>query len=163
MLTQGTHSHSRHLLDVIGSQSTYYETKYLTGHAFVSNDLKNTIDSVCDWSVAINNTGDLSAECDEAVARMHAEVGNINIYNVFGECVSGSVQEKAGREVLRAPRKDAPWAQVGSAGPNACIDSIAATAWINQPEVIEALHVVQQVGEKLKGGSALRSQEGGAE
>ena len=65
---------------------------------------------------------------------MHAQVGNINIYNVFGECISGSVQEKAGRSVLKAPRKDAPWAK-GATGPNACIDSIAATAWINQPEV----------------------------
>ena len=127
-----------------GSQSTYYETKYLTGHAFVSNELKEKVDRVCDWSVAVNNTGDLSIECDAAVAEVHAQVGNINIYNVFGECISGSVEEKAGRGTLKAPRKNAPWAKVGSAGPNACIDSIAGTSWINQPEVIEALHVVAQ-------------------
>lgn len=128
-----------------GAQSTYYETKYLLGHAFVSEALREKIDGACDWTVAKYNNGSLSPECEALVSEMHDQVGNINIYNVFGECISGSPAEIAGRGVLKAPRASTPaWRKSSLRGPNACIDSIAGTAWINQPEVIEALHVVQQ-------------------
>jgi carboxypeptidase C (cathepsin A) len=131
-----------------GAQSTYYETSFLLQHAFVPKSLKDQITVTCDFSGAMNNsnTPPLSAACDKLLATMHATVGNINIYNVYGECISGSAQQLEGAKVLKAPRLEPPkWAALGpNKGPNACIDSRAASAYLNTAEVIEAIHVIPQ-------------------
>jgi carboxypeptidase C (cathepsin A) len=129
-----------------GAQGTFYETEYLAATAFIPRSLKNSITDACDWEDAINNNVPLSVECDELIIQMHETVGNINIYNVFGECISGSSPQKEGSQQLLAQRAKVPkWMEMGpNKGPNPCIDSYAASGWINQPDVIAALHVVPQ-------------------
>jgi carboxypeptidase C (cathepsin A) len=147
-----------------GVQGDYYETSYLTQLAFIPASLKSSIAAECDWSGAANNTDTRSAACKALLAQLQETVGNVNVYNVYGECVSGSAQEVEGRSVLKAPRIDPKtgkprppaWATTkeDSSGQqdaaqsvvslNACIDSRAAAGWINQPAVLEALHVKQQ-------------------
>ena len=153
-----------------GVQSDYYETTYLTALAFTPRSLKDAIAAECDWSGVANGTDTRSDKCKALISKVHDTVGNINIYDVYGECVSGSAAELEGRKQLKAPRIDSKtgkakppaWAAPSEAidaqlagqssdsdsgssrGPNACIDSRAAAAWINQPAVMEALHVVAQ-------------------
>jgi hypothetical protein len=72
---------------------------------------------------------------------MHRTIGNVNLYDIYGECITGSDDNKAGEMQLKAPY-DNKYAKFG--GPNACINSIAGSNYINQPAVIAASHVKTQ-------------------
>lgn len=65
---------------------------------------------------------------------------HIDLYNVYGSCISGEAKEY-GRLHSKAPihRKT-----VG--GPDACIDSIFASAYFNRPDVQRAFHVRKTTG-----------------
>jgi hypothetical protein len=62
-------------------------------------------------------------------------------YNIYGECIRGSEEHEAGKAAFKAPYNDS-YSQYG--GPNACINSIAGSNYINQPAVIAATHVKKQ-------------------
>ena len=86
--------------------------------------------------------------CEALLAEMHAQVGHIDLYNVYGSCISGSGAEQAGSgsNMYKAPLGPAGTSSVfgskGLGGPDACIDSILASTYFNRPEVYEAIHVV---------------------
>jgi len=122
-------------IGVCGNQADEFRTKYLLGHAFVPQTLKDKINAECDWS-----KGETSA-CRQLLSEMRNTIGHVNLYNVFGECVSGSAQHLYGQAHSKAP-----WSQptLGVGGPDACIDSIAGSAYFNRPDVIEASHVKKQ-------------------
>mmetsp|Transcript_36242 Transcript_36242/g.79110 ORF Transcript_36242/g.79110 Transcript_36242/m.79110 type:complete len:467 (+) Transcript_36242:46-1446(+) len=120
-------------IGVCGGEREKYETKYLLGTAFIPQTLKDKITSACDFSGS-QPTG---TGCSALLQEMHKTVGHINLYNVYGECISGSTDQQkvpvAGEDLLRM--------QSNVEGPDACIDSIAASAYFNRDDVKAALHV----------------------
>lgn len=121
-----------------GGQRDRYETEFLLGTAFISSALKAQIRNECnfdDYEAGVDQP-----TCDTLLREMHHTVGHINLYNVYGECISGSEEHRYGALHSKAPRARRPEV----AGPDACIDSILGSAYINSPEVIEAIHVKKQ-------------------
>lgn len=117
-----------------GGQRSQFETEYLLGTGFISKSLKDQIRYTCDWKK-------ISTECNNLMQQMHSTVGHINLYNVYGDCIRGTDQQQYGTTHPKAPwNKTFP--QVD--GPDACIDSILGSAWMNQASVIAASHVVKQ-------------------
>eukprot|EP00301_Raphidiophrys_heterophryoidea_P022014 c6270_g1_i1.p1 GENE.c6270_g1_i1~~c6270_g1_i1.p1 ORF type:complete len:491 (+),score=115.68 c6270_g1_i1:1-1473(+) len=120
------------------TQGTYYEMKYLMGHAFLSDDLKQQINDACDWESAKHN-GPLSDACQTLLSTASDVIGNINIYNVFGDCITGPLEVSQGVTVhSRVPRTSHI---IKYKGPNECIDSRGASSYFNQSEVVTAFHV----------------------
>ena len=73
--------------------------------------------------------------------QMGAAVGHVNLYNVYGECISGS-QDVGAHKVPFQRNFLGSASQVG--GPDACINSIAGSTYFNQPAVLAAAHVKKQ-------------------
>lgn len=114
-----------------GGEGDRFRTEYLLGQAFVPQGLKDKIRGACDWSSE-------TTECRSLISEMHQTIGHVNLYNVYGECISGSAAQEYGQLHSKAP-----WTP-GRGGPDACIDSIAASAYFNREDVIEASHVKKQ-------------------
>ena len=128
-----------------------YLTAYLSQTALVSPESKRAVAEACgDFAEQVPS---LQGACKEAVTAMHAQVSNVNLYNVYGECHGGS---EAG--VLKAPVPVTSYSNVvadvllrggetlagganSAPGPQACIDSRFATNYLIQPAVVAALHV----------------------
>lgn len=136
-----------------GPQGTYYEWLYLLSTAFVDRDLKTKINAVCNWTAAEANLPDaLSPACVVLLNQAHNEISNVNLYNIYGDCVSGGC---SGSEYGKIPTRPAyttyetvnnitraySIARIMPGGPDACIDSVAASAYFNQPSVMAAIHV----------------------
>ena len=156
-----------------GPQGTFYEWSYLIQTSFVSNALKKKVNAACDWASAEQNIPDsLSPKCVGLLNEASTQIQNVNMYDVFGDCVNDSgcsgkesgaltyevaahgtvpgtgvgrgkvphrpvysVEDKAGTEHrLLGPR-------IVPHGPDACIDSKMASAYLNQPDVQKAIHV----------------------
>lgn len=135
-----------------GPQGTFYEWSYLLQTALVSPALKVAVDDSCDWKLAANNTPDaLSEKCKSLLRDASSEIGNINMYDIYGECISstGKCEELSGEQVLRGKVPQRPTSlfsdddpgRITPKGPFECINSAAASDYLNQPAVMEALHV----------------------
>lgn len=139
-----------------GPQGTFYEWEYLVQTGFIDTDLKNEINSSCDWVAAEANTpGALSQECVKLLAKASNEIQNVNLYNIYGECVSSTCASGDGQRRGKVPVRDTPLTSTNLRtidhgrklqriipfGPDACIDSAAASGYLNQPEVMAAIHV----------------------
>jgi carboxypeptidase C (cathepsin A) len=122
------------------TQGTYYLYKYLLGKAFISEDLKLSIGDACNWTSAASG-GDLSDTCKGYLNDAAKQIGHINLYNVYGDCVGSSSAAVAadGHSTVhaKAPHKTL----FGLGGPDACIDSRAASGYLNRPDVVRALNV----------------------
>lgn len=116
-----------------GGEGNKWRTEYLLGHAFIPTSLKQMIHAECNWSQPETN------QCAALISEMHKTIGHVNLYNVFGECVSGSAQQTYGQVNTKAP-----WSGQTLGGPDACIDSVAASAYFNRPDVIAVMHVKPQ-------------------
>merc|ERR1719272_447665 len=126
---------------VCGGQRDKYDTEYLLGTAFLSNQLKDKIRAKCNFD------GVITIACEALLAEMHAQVGHIDLYNVYGSCISGTGAEQAGSgsNVYKAPLgPEGSSTMFGKnlGGPDACIDSILASTYFNRPEVYAAINVV---------------------
>jgi carboxypeptidase C (cathepsin A) len=132
-----------------GSQGTYYEWEYLTQLALIPNTLKNQINMVCNWTAAMNNTpNSISPQCQVLLEEASAIISNVDLYDVYGDCVNSyppADAEGATYRRMKAPSKGFFANQrLGDqllGGPDACIDSRAATAYLSQPQVMQAIHV----------------------
>jgi len=140
-----------------GPQGTYYEWKYLTQTGFVQNDLKDQIDATCDWEAAeANVSGALSQACIKLLGQASNQIQNVNLYNIYGECVTSTCSSSDGVSRGKVPIRDDIFApsnlrtedpsrrlqgRIIPFGPDACIDSAAASGYLNQPEVMAAIHV----------------------
>ena len=125
---------------VCGPDRWKYETTFLLGTSFVSPSLKKQIESGCDFDAPSP-----SAKCSALMNQMHTQVGHVNLYNVYGDCISGSISGST-KPASSAPATHnvahkVPFSPVGAGGPDACINSIEASAYFNQPSVINATHV----------------------
>eukprot|EP01038_Epipyxis_sp_PR26KG_P015132 gene15132-20371_t len=139
-----------------GPQGTFYEWQYLLNDAFVDQKLKNSINANCNWTAAaLNDPKALSAKCVSLLNDASAEIGHVNLYNVYGDCVDdmcsadssgkkaarGKVPARATYEVEDLNGEARRLARIIPHGPDACIDSGVATGYLNKPEVMEAIHV----------------------
>ena len=136
-----------------GPQGTYYEWTYLLGQGFISSDLKKQINSECDWVNAEKNVkGALSLKCADLLSQASAQIENVDLYNIYGDCVSDMCSARAGEQprgkipnrpdiVISEGGETRRLARITPYGPEACIDSGAATGYLNQPEVMKAIHV----------------------
>jgi len=133
-----------------GPQGTYYEWSYLLGTAFIHQDLKNSINAACDWEAAKENEdGALSLQCLRLLDAASAEIGHVDLYNIYGDCVSSTCPYgKPGMLHSKIPNRPPYVASDGRRlqriiphGPDACIDSAAASGYLNQPAVWDAIHV----------------------
>jgi carboxypeptidase C (cathepsin A) len=135
-----------------GPQGTFYEWEYLLGTGFIDQDLKNQINDTCDWDAAAQNTaGALSANCVSLLNEASAQIGHVDMYNIYGDCVSDMCAAKGNGRKSKIPEREPYEVSDGTHtrrleritphGPDACIDSGAATGYLNQPSVMEAIHV----------------------
>jgi len=145
-----------------GPQGTYYEWQYLIQTGFVSTDLKNKVNAACDWEAAAKNEkGALSLECVRLLNEASAQIANVNMYNIYGDCVNDMCKAlpddktPARGKVPRteyvvsdyttaadsADESHRRLARITPHGPDACIDSGLASGYLNRPEVMEAIHV----------------------
>lgn len=111
------------------SERTKYDMLFFLGTAFLSETSKAQIRAAC------GDFSSISPRCNELVSNFQSNMGNINIYNIYGDCIDGTLQQKMGSTFSKIPR------QANVTGPNWCIDSIAASAYFNQPSVMSAIHV----------------------
>ena len=162
-----------------GNLGTYYHWLYLTGAALVDRKLKKSINSECNWTAAsLNIPKALSLACETLLGEASVEISHVNLYNIYGDCVSGGCPADstgvrgygkipvAGSRIfpgvlcfsllrssslfhLSIPTPTPPSIllklfnepQTGLKGPDACIDSHAASAYFNRPDVQKAIHV----------------------
>ena len=119
-------------IGVCGGQRDQYDTEYLLGQAFVSNIMKHKIRAACDWTK-------ISTECSELIKEMHTTISNVNLYNIYGECIN----QNAGDEtILKAPLGETElYGKTNLGGPDACIDSRHATDYFTQDGILNATHV----------------------
>jgi len=110
---------------------------YFAGHGLISTDTYKAFTAACPVGTDPPN---LPAACNQAISAAHDQVGDINIYNIYGDCIDGSdgagrFDKQSGRQVYkRAP------VPVTSGGPIECIDETIAQ-WIGSPAAAAALHV----------------------
>lgn len=139
-----------------GPQGTYYQWQYLLNTGFIDQDLKDQVNAACDWAAAATNSKNaLSAKCVSLLNAASTEISHVNLYNIYGDCVSGGC-ENSGNEprgkvpmttsysvmdVLQAGNRVSVGGRIITHGPDACIDSRAASGYLNNPEVWKALHV----------------------
>ena len=143
----------------------YYQAKFLLELSFISSDLKDSINSECDWAscVSQDNIKYLSASCLKYLDQASNLLGWINVYNVYGTCAykqcsnsaSNAVVGKVGeiknnilaskfhekRNLIHSIASVVGDAASYGAGPTECIDSSLATAYLTNSDVVSALHV----------------------
>lgn len=145
-----------------GPQGTYYEWEYLVQTALVSTDLKNKINMMCDWKSASENVpNSLSLACVKLLNDASEQIQNVNLYNIYGECVNDmcsaspvvngvlpkSTEALRGKIPLRneysisEAKEKRSLTRIIPHGPTACIDSKLASGYLNRPEVMKAIHV----------------------
>jgi len=132
----------------------------------VSQDLKVRLWRECDFDAPTPSTA-----CHDLINEMSSAIGHVNLYNVYGECITGRTRSTATGQLthkvpidssgLGAPRlavaADAAMAvELDAGGPDACIDSIAGSIYFNQPAVLEAAHVKKQPFEWSTCGNQIR-------
>jgi len=116
-----------------GQDSTKLNVEFLHGHALFSEQTyKNIVANCPDYR---NPT----TACRNYLTEMRNAVGHVNIYDVFGPCISRDFVVRPA--LLRRPLEQGEDFLVGPNGPDACIDAGAATTYLNRPEVKAALHI----------------------
>jgi len=161
-------------------EGLYYQSKFLLDLSFVGPDLENKISAECDWDHCKNNntlyigsnvnaTYPLTDKCLDLLDDVAILFGDINVYNVFGECIWDSCEDENGDvNTMRIPihqreltnqllpyerRLESLKSKFSSIqrslsadttkarGPAGCMDSASATAFVSRPDVQAAIHV----------------------
>lgn len=128
-----------------GGERDRFSVQYILGTALISADLKAAISAACNFT----KTDGPTAQCNALLLEMHAAIGHVDLYNVYGPCISGSSMQEHGHLTAKAPVSppgalSTPPLAVSLGGPDACIDSILGSAYLNSEAVIAATHVVKQ-------------------
>ena len=96
--------------------------------------------------------GDFSKEsdsCNALLGQMHDAIGHVNVYDLYEPCIMAmdqSTQAHAPQSVLRAPATSKSLQRVLDGknrlgGPDGCINAGAATKYLDNKIVQDALHV----------------------
>lgn len=113
---------------------------YFAGHGLISTDTYKQFAAACPVGT---DPPSLPAACENAINLAHNQVGNVNIYDIYGPCITGEapgeepgrIERSTGRRVYkRAP------VPVRAGGPIECIDE-SIQAYINTPTFAAAFHV----------------------
>ena len=120
---------------------------YFAGHGLISPSTWRAVQADC------TNPDSPSAACNNDIDAAHNEVGNVNVYDIYGPCTygpgAGHVDSQTGHRVhARAP---VPMRNVG--GPIECIDETIAV-YIGSPAVAAALHVIPSLHWAVCGSNA---------
>jgi serine carboxypeptidase-like clade 1 len=124
-----------------GENTEQIKVDYLHGHGLFSDALYADIVTQCG-----NYTQPYSTPCKNDLTQMSTQVGNVNIYDIYADCVnSGATEER----VWRRPPTEFDLMLERLGGPVECLDGGAAQAWLDQADVRQAIHVppVSQIGE----------------
>jgi len=121
---------------------TQIRVDFLYGHGLYSPTLRADIESSCDWD-------NPSPTCLGYLDDMSDQVGDVNIYDIYTDCVSGDNNKNKNHHNSSSIRKipplknDAVRKALGKiGGPDECIDGISAEAYLNDDSVRQAIHVV---------------------
>ena len=114
-----------------GTQRDQFDTELFLHSSFISNKQKADITAACDWKAP-------SATCRALIKQMHEGLGNIDLYNIYGECINSINPTEIKRT---APLGETEFYGAELGGPDACLDSRHASDYFNQPSVIAAMHV----------------------
>jgi carboxypeptidase C (cathepsin A) len=119
-------------------QATFYEWTFLDQLSFLPISMKDTMNQVCNWTAIYNNALP-GLQCDAQLAQAKYLLNDINLYDVYDDCVNSPESTQK----VRAPHKSLFFNPENPPmyGPDACIDSYAASAYLNQPVVMTAIHV----------------------
>lgn len=119
------------------AQGTAISVENLYGHGLYSEKTYNAIKSTC------KDLSNPSLACDALLSEMSTEVGRINIYDMYTQCIEGNGDDASTlvhSRARRIPRRHIDEVMEPE-GPVGCIDGIAAGQYLNHPSVREALHV----------------------
>ena len=122
---------------LMGKQTTFIAQYFVQNSAFLSESLKAKLNLNCNWE----DPYEVSVGCAEAMIEMSKQLYQINIYDIYGQCINGDEYESSG---YRRTKTGLQPINDGGFGPAWCINSIAASKYFNQDDVIEAIHVKKQ-------------------
>lgn len=131
-------------IGVCGGQRDQFDTEYLLGTAFIPNSLKTKIRQSC------TNWSQVTPECKALLAEASHIVGHVNLYDVYGECIDAPESDRAKKiplgndSILFQQQQKTRYGHTTFGGPDACIDSRFGSAYLNQPSVLKAAHLVKQ-------------------
>ena len=118
-----------------GRQSTFVAQYFVETTAFVKPDLKKKMNDNCNWDTHY----DISPACNASIEEMHEELYWINSYLKESDAQDQDyplVQKDFGNGFVGLnSMKD---------GPTPCIDGKPPSTYLNQDEVIDAIHVQKQ-------------------
>jgi len=117
---------------VCGNDRTKYDTLFVLSTALIPEPMKEKIRMTC------GNFSPITPACRALVREYEDFLGNVDIYDIYGDCIDGTLQSELGSQVSKIPR---PKGKSVGAGFSWCINSIEASAYFNQPSVMAAIHV----------------------
>jgi len=125
-----------------GENNEQIKVDFLHGHGLFSDKLYAQIVADCG-----NYTQPYSTDCKNDLSLMSTQVGNVNIYDIYADCVNSGAQSTN----WRRPQTEFEQylERLGAGGPVECLDGGAAQAYLDQDDVRKAIHVppVSQIGE----------------
>ena len=134
-----------------GPQGDVYNTKYLMSSGFLPEALKSSLQSSCDFDAWFN--GDkTSTQCDAAVDQLNSYTKDLDTYCVYCDCADGSDAASLGsthskiagaNKVLLGEDNNNVNMRVDNLSTRACINSVEASAFLQDPAVQEAIHVTE--------------------
>lgn len=114
------------------TQGAYYTTKFLTSSGFVPERLKDSLDEHCNYTAWAQGLP-ISVDCDATAHEIKDMTKKLDTYCVYCDCPP--TNSRGSGQLLGAHSE-------GGLGTTACINTYEASAYLNQPEVQQALHVI---------------------
>ena len=142
-----------------GAQAALAQWSYLEQSPLISHDLKLQIAATCDWEAArANDPNAFTDACIDILSATSKDIDNVCMYNIFGDCVSNSgcatsdaptaeYHPRVPSQGFISSTRSEVFDNLGEEqrytpyGPVQCIDSRAASGYVNDPAVMAAIHV----------------------
>ena len=119
--------------------------EFLFGHGLFSSEEHDAINTACgDYKKTPNQP------CDAAISAAHSTIGNVNVYDIYSQCITAMYDDDVNGSFttpathFRAPldaSTSSLLSRAGLGGPDGCINAGAATLYLNNPTVQDAIHV----------------------